>query len=225
MISILLPTRKRFKYLISSINSLLQTCKDKNNLEILLLFDDDDQETVDQFEDWKNNSEEFNCKHLVVPRLGYSGMHEYNNMLAEISSGDWIFLWNDDSRMSSTNWDELILEGYKDKFVFLSPKNLNNVQYTSTQSMFPIFPKKWYNITGRLSPYQQSDTYLNQVAYRLNIFQYEPRIFHEHGDFDITTENRIQDEVTAEIQYKARVPFNDVMRDVQLIKEYFNNEQ
>ena len=46
-------------------------------------------------------------------------MHEYNNMLAEISSGDWI-LWNDDSRMSSTNWDELILEGYKDKFVFLS---------------------------------------------------------------------------------------------------------
>ena len=67
MISILLPTRKRFKYLTASINSLLQTCKDKNNLEILLLFDDDDQETVDQFEDWKNNSEKFNCKHLVVP--------------------------------------------------------------------------------------------------------------------------------------------------------------
>ena len=222
MISILLPTRKRFKYLVAAVNSLLDTCHNPNNLEILFLFDDDDKETINDFNSW---DKQFNHDTIITERLGYAGMHEYNNMLAEISSGDWIFLWNDDSRMSSTNWDELILEGYKDKFVFLSPKNLNNVQYTSTQSMFPIFPKKWYNITGRLSPYQQSDTYLNQVAYRLNIFQYEPRIFHEHGDFDITTENRIQDEVTAEIQYKARVPFNDVMRDVQLIKENLNNEQ
>ena len=216
MISILLPTRKRFKYLEASVTSLLETSNKTDNIEILFLFDDDDKETIEMFNSWDKN---FNYKHIITERLGYAGMHEYNNMLAEISTGDWIFLWNDDSRMVSKDWDSLIEEEYKDKFFLISPKNLNNPAYTATQSMFPILPKKWYNITGRISPYQQSDTYLNAVARRLGIFLHEPRIFHEHGEFGISTENRIQDEVTKEIEYKAVVPFSEVIEDSYKIYE------
>lgn len=221
MISILLPTRKRFSYLKSSIESLVNTCTNKNNIEILLLFDDDDEDTIENFNSW---NKDFKHETIITPRLGYKGMHTYNNMLAEKSNGNWLFLWNDDSRMVSKDWDALILEDYKNSFLLISPKNLNNEHYTSTRSMFPIFPKKWYEITGRISPYQQSDTYLNQVSYRLGIFKYEPRIFHEHGEIGITTENRIQDEVTKEIEYKAVVPFSEVIEDTNKLYEYLRKK-
>ena len=48
-ISIILPTRKRTKTLINSLNSLLAAAKDTSRIEILIAYDDDDEESREFF--------------------------------------------------------------------------------------------------------------------------------------------------------------------------------
>lgn len=217
LISIILPTRKRFEYLQLSIDSLLKTSANKGSVEIMCLFDDDDSETIERYSSW---AKDFQHKELIVPRLGYAGMHRYNNMLCEASSGNWLFLWNDDSRMVSPGWDNVIINEYRGQFVMLSPMNLNNVEYTREHCMFPILPRKWFEVTGRLSPWQQTDTYLNRIAKPLNLFRFEDRIQHEHGEVNTQGDNRIHDETTREIAYKSDLPTAEVKKDIRKIKRH-----
>lgn len=217
MISIILPSRKRFKYLKSSIDSLLTTCNNRDNIEILCFFDDDDKETITQFLDWDKS---FHYKILISRRLGYRQMNVYNNLLSAIASGQWLFLWNDDARMISSHWDSLILNKYSNQFVFISPKNINNVSYTAERAMFPIFPKKWFDLTGRVSAHQHSDTYMSYIASKLNIFVHEPDISHEHGEIGSVGENRLNDEVTKEISYRSDFQFDEIEKDATIISQY-----
>ena len=50
-------------------------------------------------------------------RYGYQRLHEYYNALAAQARGDWLFIWNDDARMASEGWDEVI-EAQEPAFLF-----------------------------------------------------------------------------------------------------------
>ena len=41
-------------------------------------------------------------------RYGYQRLHEYYNALAARAQGNWLFIWNDDARLVSEGWDEVI---------------------------------------------------------------------------------------------------------------------
>src|SRR5512137_559693 len=112
-ISILLPTRKRTEAVIKSISSLLANAANPADIELLIAYDDDDEESREFFSTtWYPFVEQTGAttKVFETERFGYLRLYKYVNFLGEQASGDWIMFWNDDALMLTENWD---LEIYK----------------------------------------------------------------------------------------------------------------
>jgi hypothetical protein len=217
MVSFLLPSRKRFKYLKNNIEKLLLTASDRSNFEVNFVFDSDDVETLEEFNNWHKD---FNHTVLITPRLGYHYLHEYYNMSALKSSGKWLWVWNDDCEMVSHDWDKILLEEYKSTAAFVvNPLNLSNENYIRVgKTMFPIVPRFFYDVTGCVSRNQHVDNYIEDVSNALGgIMFLEERINHLHP------EERINDEVTGQKRYHSNQDFCSAElfnSDMNKIKEY-----
>jgi hypothetical protein len=186
-ISVLLPTRGRTDMLKRSLLSLLELAQDPTEIEIMLAFDNDDQESLE----W--------CKENVFPELekhgvdamvieftplGYLKLHEYLNALAGLANGNWLMFWNDDAVMQTQNWDQRITE-HNGKFLCLRMPTHNQHPY----AIFPIVPRDWYYLLGHLSNHQLTDATISQISYILNIVQnIDVEVLHDR--FDITGNNQ-----------------------------------
>ena len=171
-ISVLLPTRNRVKMVIKTLNSLYKTVSDKDRLEVILGIDEDDPslELLQKF--GRRYFKDYDVKICMFQeRHGYVNLHKYINVMAKEAKGDWLFLWNDDSYILTENWDKLV-EEYKDNFALLSPKVKENPNYPG--SMFPIIPKKWIEVTGHYSLNCHNDSWVEEIAKKLDIFVYIP---------------------------------------------------
>jgi hypothetical protein len=180
-ISILLPTRGRKSTLLTSVKSLLDRISGIEHIEILFAVDQDDTEGMPYFiQHVCPYIEQLKIHHqiLVCPSWGYSELHRYLNLLAEHAQGHWLFFWNDDAVMNTDQWDQEILK-YNDQFRLLSVWTHNQHPY----SIFPIVPKKWYDIVGHLSQHSLNDAWLSQIAYMLDIFQrIDIAVTHDRND-------------------------------------------
>lgn len=109
MISALLPTRGRPDSLRRSVQSLIDLADDPAAIEVMVALDADDphapaaREVVSSLK-----------IHAYVwttqERYGYSQLHQYFNVLANLAQGDWLLLWNDDAAMMCQGWDSAIRE-------------------------------------------------------------------------------------------------------------------
>ena len=104
LVSFLLPSRsgvgvaRTSEALFQSLRSIVTTSSDYNAYEVLIRFDDDDEDSI------KLTSKIHELfastiavvKIIIGPRYGYIGLHHYYNELAAISTGELLFLWNDD---------------------------------------------------------------------------------------------------------------------------------
>lgn len=103
-ISVLLPSRGRPDSLRASIASLRDHAADRSTLEILVATDPDDPHTLDV-------AAVLGATVWTAPeRYGYAQLHLYFNRLADLASGSWLLLWNDDAIMTTTGWNERIAE-------------------------------------------------------------------------------------------------------------------
>ncbi len=107
LVSVLICTRGRPAWLVQSIQSLLNKCVDRTQIEFVFRCDADDEESVN------------NCRHLlavypnsqllVSPRgKGYLDIHNWTYTLAILAKGDWVMIWNDDTLMATEKWDEIL---------------------------------------------------------------------------------------------------------------------
>tara|TARA_A100001011_G_C14251829_1_gene818245 strand:+ start:14 stop:850 length:837 start_codon:yes stop_codon:yes gene_type:complete len=146
-ISLLLPSRERSKKFIRLLDSINKTCFIKNRLEILLLIDEDDNET-DKYqsiilsEKYKKLDIKFFSKNFETHAIR-------NNFLAKNSTGEIIFPINDDMIFISNNWDKEI-----DK-VFIKVSNQayclwvnSGLKYNHLHCDFPMVNRKWYEKLG-----------------------------------------------------------------------------
>jgi hypothetical protein len=185
-ISILLPTRGRAESLMSSIQSLCTLAEDFTSIEVLFGVDNDDvvgmENMLKNVCPWieQNN---INHKIVVFEPKGYNNLNTYVNGLAEHSQGSWLFFWNDDAVMKTPAWDARIRER-TGEFKLLSVYTHNNHPY----SIFPILPRKWFELLGHISLHSSNDAYVSQIAYYLDIFE-RIDVHCDHNRFDITGEN------------------------------------
>jgi hypothetical protein len=137
---------------------------------------------------------------LVVDRpYGYAGQHLYNNQLAQLATGDWLMIWNDDALMQTPRWDEIIhLAGLAHSMALLSLDNNQPREY----ACFPVVPRRWFELCGHLSLDCRVDTWLNAVAKQAGCFVEEHGVYVFHDRADLTGNN--DDEV-----YKARYAHPD----------------
>ena len=185
-ISILLPTRGRSDALMSSIQSLYDLAGDFSSIELLFGMDNDDvvglENILQNVIPW---IEETKIQHKIVifERYGYNNLHKYVNGLAEHSQGSWLFFWNDDAVMKTQAWDTRIREK-TGEFKLLSVHTHNEHPY----SIFPILPRKWFEILGHVSQHSSNDAWVSQIAYYLDIFE-RIEVYCDHNRFDVTGKN------------------------------------
>ena len=185
-ISILLATRKRTDMLKNSLASLINLASDPNNLEIMLAFDNDDEETFDWVEenvltDLDDKGVSYTC--MSFDRLGYIRLNEYYNKLALEAEGDWLFFWGDDAIMETQDWDKEII-AYTGKFRVLRALT----HKCHPLAIFPIVPKQWVDMFGYFSAHQLNDNWVSQVAYIADVME-TIQVEIEHDRFDLTGNN------------------------------------
>ena len=150
-----------------------------------------------------------------MDRVGYDNLHIYYNKAYEISRGNWLWLWNDDAcEMLCRDWD-LIIEEYNNQFLILNPWNTRSIdsQYLKTNTMFPIFHRKYAEMLGHLSPWNHVDTYTNRVISGLVPLKNEFRIVHSH--------DRENDETDKEVFYhRVAFPEEQLKIDRSKISNY-----
>ena len=105
-VSFQIPTYRRMDRLPACLESILGKANNPQDVEILLRVTDTDRETMDAIPLLLKMG---NVKALVGPRKnGYSSLTEYHDEIAQISTGEWLWQWNDDVMMLVQGWDGLL---------------------------------------------------------------------------------------------------------------------
>jgi len=204
-ISVILTSRGRPHQLESSLDSLYKNCFHKDNYEVIVIFDEDDIDTINHFLKIEKN---YNFKILITKRYGYHFLHLQQNMAVKLADGEWFWIWNDDSTVESENWD-LIIKEHDGEFAVLSTHGLHAPEWEKQHPPFPIIPKKWVEILGNLSSWAYLDTYIVKLNESLGFIKHEERIkFYHNWDKDQNFEERSsipklpfpQDEFTNDLQ-------------------------
>lgn len=151
IISVLIPTRQRPGALERSISSLRDQAHMPDLIEFCVAVDPDDSIPVIP-----------GIKlHIPSHRYGYGLLHEYYNDLARISSGDWLFIWNDDAIMLTSGWDTFIRKQPPALLWSYVPEALG-------MNVFPVVPAAWAQHLGHLSLNHSIDMWLIDVGEQLN---------------------------------------------------------
>jgi hypothetical protein len=157
--SFLLPTRKRVLACIESIESIRSTATNKDSFEILLAFDDDDDESQSAIcAHCEANGVKY--KAITSERYGYRNLHKYVNLLCEIADGEMLWLWTDDAKIMTDGWDEKILK-YGTDMALDFPNN-------HSIWIFPLVPAKYVKEMGHFSGQAHNDTWI-QVIFEKNL--------------------------------------------------------
>ena len=172
-ISIQIPTRNRPLEIIEVINNLLDMVHNVNNIEILLRIDDDDFDTLKSIENTFSDILNTTLKIVIGPRNGgYFDLPKFHYELSEISTGEWIFLYNDDVKMLTKNFD-LVISKYKGQIKILQAVGENNGFHNGIAGgnwFFPIINRKIVHSLGHFSvdtPY--ADGWIRVIGEKLNL--------------------------------------------------------
>jgi len=183
-ISLVTPTRGRPHWLERMWTSALTTADNQDAIEIVLICDDDDQsvkETHRRACDIGGSVEL-----LQVPR---GTLSNYWNQGTELAHASIYMQASDDIIFRSQSWDTLVLEAFAacpDNLIFVHGRDGYQDQRLGTHGWLH---RDWMDEVGYLvPPYFSSDygdTWLTEVADRINRRVYLPDIFTEHMHFDI----------------------------------------
>jgi hypothetical protein len=175
VITALLPSRGRSDGpLQESIASLRETATDPTRLEILVAADDDDDATP-------RACEQLGVHCIQMKRYGYSALNEYFNRLAELASGEWLMLWNDDARMETAGWDEKLIEAPPETMI----ADLWVDRHSPDLCTFPVLRRHVLHKAGGVySPVTcHCDTWWQDIGRRLEILKpVDIRIDHQRSD-------------------------------------------
>ena len=190
-ISILLPTRGRPELSFNSLKSLINTADNLEQIEFLVAVDDDDSESAEYYQStvvpWFEDNH-INLTVYSVPRWGYGALNNYINFLGIHSAGNWLIFWNDDAYMESQGWDTEVVSHNGEFKVLRFTDNHNEHPY----AIFPIVPRNWLILFDQLSPQQQTDAWISQVAYLADaVERLKSRCVHDRADLTGNNDDEI----------------------------------
>lgn len=180
-IALLIPTRGRTQALEKAVKSAVELAAEPTKLQLLFAFDNDDEVGVPYFTDviqpWLDERDvEYTA--LSFDKLGYQGLNIYYNQLSKQADAEWMMCWSDDSIIDTQDWDQVIMS-YTGQFKLLKTHTHNEHPY----SIFPIWPREWYDLFGWVSRHQMVDAELSQMAYMLDLIQIiDVNVIHDRAD-------------------------------------------
>ena len=180
-IAVLMPTHRRTDALRRSLFSLIDLAHDLESVQFRLGIDNNDEIGLNYFIDNiqpELDARNINYEALEFEPLGYAGLNQYFNTLAQDASADWLFVWCDDAIMQTQDWDQRIRE-CTGEFKLLKVHTHNEHPY----SIFPIYPAEWIETLGHISRHQMGDAESSQIAYLLDLMKIiEVDVTHDRAD-------------------------------------------
>lgn len=164
-VSFLIPTRKRENQCIYCIEEIVKKSKYKTGYEFLLAFDEDDETKPIILEYLKKNK--IPHKYIVTERYGYHALYNYYNKLCDISSGKYLWCWNDDAFILTENWDEILRNGINQN------NNLSVYIFKCNDpydKVAPLIPKEIIEYIGYISLNTHFDNWIESLI--LDIIPY-----------------------------------------------------
>tara|TARA_R110002020_G_scaffold308462_2_gene524136 strand:+ start:6869 stop:8389 length:1521 start_codon:yes stop_codon:yes gene_type:complete len=188
--SFLMPTRGNPELTLKSLKSIVTHSSNTIPYEVLIAIDSDDKENleiVSQINELFNNIQCGTVKVIITERYFYYGLHKYYNLLANISKGKLLFLWNNDCVMldshihqeginqnhTFSNWDLNLKQDYENLEPYVAllyptevymegsarggPPHLSNCG-------FPILRRNIYDLLPQMSMSPLNDAYLTNIC-------------------------------------------------------------
>ena len=150
-ISILIPTRNRISDLRRLLNSIHCKTFNLNSIELIVCVDFDDKKTIEYL--LNNKYSWFKDIKLIIRKQADNMSDDYYNLMAKASSGDLLWVLNDDCEIETKYWDNIIREKVKElkfKIFYLdildSTRNFNNDG--NSYSCFPMISREAFNKLG-----------------------------------------------------------------------------
>jgi Glycosyl transferase family 2 len=211
MISVLVPSRERPELLARSIDSL-----GEGELEVLVRVDEDDP-CLGRYARFPGV--------MVGARHGYGGLHHYYNELAGRAQGDWLFLWNDDCIMETRDWIDVV-RSYDGRMAVLNP-NTNHDNWEIDMNVFPILPRKMFELMGHLSLSLHNDSWVEFVGRAAGIMTRVPiTILHDRADLTGNNDDGVYASRRREREhFLSRKMARARKRDVRAIREYLAHNE
>lgn len=183
LVSVLLPTRQRVSLVERSVKTLLDNADNPSDIEILIAYDNNDLDSRVYFEslDWHNLIFDYGASYKTFKTnpWGYNGLHNYYNLLAAHSTGDWLMIWNDDAIMQSCAWDTEI----KAHTGFIGMLHMVTENYREKFALFPIIPQVWIKIFGCVSMSNSNDSWIQHICLEAKAIQrIESTVYHDRYD-------------------------------------------
>jgi GT2 family glycosyltransferase/SAM-dependent methyltransferase len=188
LFSIIVPTRGRPDGLRRLLDSFKATTRQLNSLEVILVVDSDDPESLEFVYD------PMPLKRVVVQpglKMGALNMAGYH-----VSEGQYVMLLNDDVIVRTQNWDDRVLESFRTFADGIVLVHVNDRIFGDKLCTFPFLSKQYCELAGGICPN-------NYVRYRIddhiyNVFNllavmgkvrivYLPDVVFEHTNYVLTS--------------------------------------
>lgn len=153
--SLLLNSRKRPQLLFDMINNIVEKTSNLDDIEVLVNFDSDDIWSLRFIADLSSIEHPINKILKFEFRFRDHQLTKSYNRLASFSSGEFLFVMNDDARIETDNWDALsypILKEFGP--ISYGRTSCNSVDHHPTlkYASFPIISRQGYECLGFFLP-------------------------------------------------------------------------
>lgn len=167
--SVLIPSRGRPGKLTESVNSCFDRASDKSLIEVLIRIDEDDFDTWETCERLTRENQGRVKFRVGLRGRGYLDLHAWMNELAHQASGDWLLMFNDDARILTQEWDQVIM-GLEQRFPYndVCLIDLNMVGCEGYLAFIAI-RRELFKHLGYVGPTTLYDTWLGSMADFLSV--------------------------------------------------------
>ena len=145
MISIFLNSRKRVSLVKDLLLSLQNNTSNVDELEVFIRVDDDDHESIEYLD--AESESKFSVNFTVGKRP--LNLHESMNELATMTSGELLFVLNDDTAILTKDWDTKLKDIDADDCLYIKTHD-NSVDKVTDKdyASFPILTRPAYEALG-----------------------------------------------------------------------------
>jgi len=166
LISLIMYSRDRPELFKQSVSSMVQSCSDVSQIEVICKFDYDDPQLPAYLDTakWIHGYLRVHVKTVISDRLdGYWSIHTYLNDLATLARGKILWILGDDI-LASGDWLNLL---GKTRQVFqdcIYVINTPGVAVRKTKMIAPAVSREWIDAVGIVSSHPAADRLLYMVA-------------------------------------------------------------
>lgn len=216
MFSIIVPTRNRTEQLRLFLNSFIDTTDNPDNLEIILVIDDDDMDTVN-----------FHFDGLAIKKVTVKpglAMGALNMEGFRASRGEYIMLLNDDVIVRTQGWDTRLLKEFKCFPDGVALIHVNDGIFKEKLCTFPLVSRVYTDYASGICPEHYTRYRIDDHIY--NVFNllalaghrrivYLPDVVFEHNNYE--------HEIAGIRVYKPDRNIHE--SDTRLYEEYFQGRK